>query len=233
MFSLALISTASAAGSITLTPTAQAPGATVTITGTGFGATKTVGIGLGGEVAVSGEAHTPTGTGTGPYMTRTNFYPLKPGSLTMHSDVSGTESDWTDNGDGTIQGSGTYAAGGTVNYATGVFGRSSTTDISSYTIVFTANYVRYQYNVTPAGALNTTSSGTFTTTITVPAGLANSNYNVTVIDSGGARAVATLNVNSAIPEALPLGAMMLLTIFAAAAGSWYFRKRPTIATRTL
>jgi hypothetical protein len=81
ILSMATISSASAAGSITLTPNAQAPGGTVTVTGTGFGATKPIGIGLGSEIAVTGEDHTPIGTGTGPWMTRTNHYPLKPGSL--------------------------------------------------------------------------------------------------------------------------------------------------------
>ncbi len=229
IFSIALISTASAAGSITLTPTAQAPGGTVTVTGTGFGATKALGIGLGAEVAVTGEDHTPTGSGTGPWMTRTNHYPLKPGSFSFHSNVVGSsETDFTDKGDGTFSTTSAYDAGSWLYYPTGVFGRSSTMDLSSSEVIFTAAYKYYQYNVTPPGNPNSTSTGTFTLTITVPTGLANGNYNVTAMDTSGNIAVAVLTVNSAIPEVLPVGTVMLLAMFAVVAGSWYFRRRPIV-----
>src|SRR5512139_2339062 len=124
---MATISSASAAGSITLSTNAQAPGGTVTVTGTGFGATKLLGIGLGSEIAVTGEAHTPNGTGTGPWMTKTNHYPIKPGSFSFHSNVVGSsETDFTDKGDGTFSTTSTYDAGSWLYYPTGVFGRSST-----------------------------------------------------------------------------------------------------------
>jgi hypothetical protein len=234
ILSVAIISTASAAGSITLNPTAQAPGATVTVTGTGFGATKLIGIGLGSEIAVTGENHTPNGTGTGPWMTRTNNYPLKPGSMLFHSSiVDASETDFTDKGDGTFSTSSTYDAGSWLYYPTGVFGRSSTMDLSGSEVIFTATYKYYQYNVTPPGNPNSTSTGAFTLTITVPTGLANGNYNVTAIDTSGNIATAVLTVNNAIPEVLPVGTLMLLVMLAVAAGSWYFRKRPTIVTRTL
>jgi hypothetical protein len=231
IFSMAIISTASAAGSITLNPTAQAPGATVTVTGTGFGATKLIGIGLGSEIAVTGENHTPNGTGTGPWMTRTNYYPLKPGSMLFHSNVVGaSETDFTDKGDGTFSTSSTYDAGSYLYYPTGAFGRSSTMDLSESELIFTATYKHYQYNMTPTGNPNSTSTGTFPLTTTVPTGVANGNYNVTVMDTSGNIATAILTVNSAIPEVMPLGPVMLLTVLAVAAGSWYFRKRPTTAT---
>jgi hypothetical protein len=231
ILSMALISTASAAGSITLTPSAQAPGGTVTVTGTSFGATKAIGIGLGSEVAVTGEAHTPTGSGTGPWMTRTNRYPIKPGSFSFHSSVVGSsETDFTDNGDGTMSTSSTYDAGSYLTYPTGAFGRSSTMDLSSSELIFTAAYTSYQYNVTPAGNPSSSATGTFTAIITIPAGLANGNYNVTAIDAGGTRAVATLTVNNTIPEVLPPGTLLLLAMFAVVAGVWFFRKRPTIKT---
>jgi hypothetical protein len=233
MFSMALISTASAAGSITLTPNAQAQGGTVTVTGTGFGATKLIGIGLGSEIAVTGEDHTPTGSGTGPWMTRTNHYPIKPGSFLFHSNVVGaSETDFTDKGDGTFSTTSAYDAGSWLYYPTGVFGRSSTMDLSSSEVIFTAAYTYYQYNVTPAGNPNSTATGTFTLTITVPAGLANGNYNVVALDTAGNKATATLNVNSAIPEELPVGTIMLLAVLAVAAGSWCLRKRPTVTTNT-
>ena len=224
---LAVMPLASAAGAITLTPTAQAPSASVSVSGTGFGATTAVGVGFGAEVSVTGEDHTPTGTGTGPYTTRTNHYPIKPGSFSMHSDVSGTTSEWTDLGNGTIIGSGTYAVAGNVNYVTGVFSRSSTTDISSYTIVFTASYTYYQYNVTPAAGVTTLASGTFTASITVPA-VANGNYNVTAIDTAGNRAFKNLTVDSTIPEGLTIGIMVSLSTAAVIVSSRYFRKRPKI-----
>jgi hypothetical protein len=231
ILSMATISSASAAGSITLTPNAQAPGGTVTVTGTGFSATKLIGIGLGSEIAVTGEAHTPNGTGTGPWMTKTNHYPIKPGSFSFHSNVVGSsETDFTDRGDGTFSTTSTYDAGSWLYYPTGVFGRSSTMDLSSSEVIFTAAYKYYQHNLTPTGNPNSTSTGTFTLTTTVPTGLANGNYNVTAIDTSGNIATAVLTVNSAIPEVMPLGTIMLLTIFAVAAGSWYFRKRPTTAT---
>jgi hypothetical protein len=231
MFSMVFISTASAAGSITLSANAQAPGATVTVTGTGFSATKLIGIGLGSEIAVTGEDHTPNGTGTGPWMTRTNHYPIKPGSFAFHSNIVGSsETDFTDKGDGTFSTTSAYDAGSYLYYPTGAFGRSSTMDLSSSEIIFTAAYKYYQYNLTPAGNPNSTSTGTFTLTITVPTGLANGNYNVTAIDTSGNIATAVLTVDNTIPEAFPLGTIMLLTIFAAAAGSWFFRKRPTVPT---
>ncbi len=231
IFYVAIISTASAAGSITLTPNAQAPGATVTVAGTGFGATKLIGIGLGSEIAVTGENHTPNGTGTGPWMTRTNHYPLKPGSMLFHSNVVGaSETDFTDKGDGTFSTSSTYDAGSYLYYPTGAFGRSSTMDLSESELIFTATYKYYQYNMTPAGNPNSTAAGTFTLTTTVPTGVANGNYNVTVMDTSGNIATAILTVDSTVPEVMPLGPVMLLTVLAVAAGSWYFRKRPTTAT---
>jgi hypothetical protein len=238
MFSMVFISTAVSAGSITLSPSAQAPGGTVTVTGTGFGATKAMAIGLGAEVTASSESHTiPSPSGLGPFTATTNRCPIKPGSFSFHctvsSDTNVVESDYTDNGDGTLTSSSTYSVSPFVNYATGVFGRSTNSAWDGYTVVYAATYTSYQYNATPAVNLNTTATGTFTTTITIPPGLANGNYNVTAIDSGGARAFATLIVNNAIPEVLPVGTVMLLAMFAVAAGSWYLRKRPTVSTSKL
>lgn len=234
---IAAVPLTNAASTITLTPTAQAPGNTVTIEGAGFGATKAIGIGLGSEVTATGESHPIANTaGTGPFTAKTNRPPIKPGSFSFHcvvsSDTNVVESDYTDKGDGTLASSSEYALNPFVNYATGAFGRSTTSAWDTYTVVFTATYTGYNYSVTSAGGINTTPSGTFTATITIPAGLANGNYNVTAIDSGGARAVATLTVNNAIPEVLPLGSIMLLTMLAVAAGSWCFRKRPTVTTST-
>jgi hypothetical protein len=224
-----LIPQAAAAGSITVTPSAQAPGGTVTVTGSGFGASKAIGVGLGSEITVTGESHTPTGSGTGPWMTRTNNYPIKPGSFSFHSNVVGSsETDFTDKGDGTMSTTSTYDAGSYLYYVNGSFGRSSTMDLSTSEIIFTAAYKCYQYNVTPPGTPSSSATGTFSVQITVPAGLANGNYNVTAIDAAGNTAVATLNVSSTIPENLPFSLILLLTSVAIVASIWYFRKRPKI-----
>lgn len=223
VFLLTSIPQAAAAGSITLTPNAQAPGATVTVTGTGFGASKAIGIGLGSEIAVTGEAHTPTGAGTGPWMTATKYAPIKPGSFSFHSNVvDGAETDFYDKGDGTLNTTSAYDAGSYLNYVTGSFGRSSTMDLSSSTVIFTAAYKYYQYNVTMP-ATNSTATGTFSLTFTIPAGVANGNYTVTALDTAGNTATSTLNVNSVIPEGPPLFGILLLSAIAIVS-SMYLRK---------
>lgn len=226
-----LMPQAAAAGSITLTPSAQTPGGTVTVTGTGFGASKLIGIGIGSEITVTGEAHTPTGTGTGPWMTRTNYYPIKPGSFSFHSNVvDGAETDFTDKGDGTMSTTSTYDAGSYLTYVTGAFGRSSTMDLSSSTVIFTAAYKYYQYNATPPGNQNSTATGTFSFQITVPPGLANGDYTVTAMDTSGNTATATLTVNNVIPEDLPLFGVLLLSSVAVIVSLMVLRKRPKNVT---
>jgi hypothetical protein len=220
---------ASAAGSITLTPSSGISGSSVTVTGTGFGATKAVGIGLGQEVVVTGEAHTLNSpAGTGPFTVIANHYPIKPGSFSFHcvvsSDTNVVESDYTDNGDGTLSTSSTYSVSPFVNYVTGAFGRSSTSDWSSYTVVFTASYTYYQYTVTPAGGVTTTASGAFTTNIIVP-NVNTGTYAVTAIDASGNIASSNLSVAQTIPEGLNIGVMVLLSSVAVLVGSPYFRKR--------
>jgi hypothetical protein len=223
---------ASAAGSITLTPSQAVAGSSVTVTGTGFGATQAVGIGLGQEVVVTGEAHNlPSPSGTGPFTVIANHYPFKPGSFSFHcvvtSDTNVVESDYTDNGDGTLTSSSTYALNPFVNYVTGAFGRSTTSAWDGYTVVFTANYTYYQYIVTPAANVTTSASGTFTAPITVPAAVANGNYYVTAVDVKGNKGVATLTVSTAVPESLTFGLVALLSSVAVAAS--YFWKRPKTA----
>jgi hypothetical protein len=229
IFLFALIPQASAAGSITLTPNAQTPGGTVTVTGTGFGASKAIGIGLGSEITVTGESHTPTGSGMGPWMTRTNNYPIKPGSFSFHSNIVGaSETDFADKGDGTMSTTSTYDAGSYLYYVNGSFGRSSTMDLSTSEIIFTAAYKYYQYNATPPGNPGSSASGTFSVQITVPTGLANGNYNVTAMDAAGNTATATLNVNSIIPENLPICWILLLSSAVLITVSLHFRKRSKI-----
>jgi hypothetical protein len=234
LFALVLISIAAAAGAITLTPTAQAPGASVSVAGTSFGATKAVGIGFGAEVAGSNtnmaysEVGGIGGSGGLNLTGRISNYPIKPGSFTFYSDTgtSGMVSIYNDNGDGTTIGS-FEGAVGTINYVTGVWTRTTTVDVTGIAANYSATYTRYQNNVTSAAGVTTSASGTFTASITVPA-VANGNYNVTSIDTQGNRAVATLNVNSAIPESLTIGVVILLSSVAVAVSSRYFLKRPRI-----
>jgi hypothetical protein len=225
MVVIPIISAATAA--ITLTPTAQAPLASVTVAGTGFGDTKAVGIGFGAEVAGYDTNMAYSGTGMGPYTGRVSNYPIKPGSFVLTSDTTsggGLVSTYVDNGDGTTAGS-FEGAVGTINYTTGVWTRITTVDVTGITTIYSANYTRYQYNVTSATGVTTSPSGTFTASITVP-NVANGNYNVTAVDSQGNRAFATLSVDNTIPEGLTLGVVMLLSCVAAGAGVRYLRKRP-------
>lgn len=224
-----LLGFASASGAITLTPTSQAPGASVTVGGSGFNASKPVAIGFGAEVAASQTGMPFTGTGPGPYSGFVSYWPVKPGSFVLTSDTTasgGQISTYTDNGDGTLTGSFAGAVG-TINYTTGQWSRTSTVDLTGYTQVYSATYIRYEYNVTPAAGVNTTASGTFTAPITVPA-VANGNYNVTAIDTLGDHAYATLIVNSAIPEGLTIGVMVLVSTVAVVVSLFYFRKQPKI-----
>ena len=227
VFSFALASMAAGAGSITLPSTPQAPGGTVPISGTSFGATKAVGIGLGAEVTVSGEVHNITNpAGYGPFTAIVNHYPIKPGSFSFHCDVSDVTSDYYDSyANGTLATTSTYAVNPFVNYVTGEFGRSTNSPWDGYIVSFTANYTYYQYNVTPAAGVNTTASGAFSTSFTVPGAVTNGNYGVTVLDTVGNIAVGSLAVDVAIPENLTIGAVVLLSSIAVIVGSRYIKKR--------
>jgi hypothetical protein len=236
VLSLALVSMVAAAGAITLTPTTQVPGGSVTVDGTGFGATKAVGIGLGAEVTVSAEVHpitnlvtTPDSDGYyGPFGGVTIHYPIKPGSVYIFYDVDGVTSDYTDDGDGTLTSSSAYAINPVVNYVNGSFNRKSTSDWSGFTApVAYINYTYYAYNVTPAAGVTTTGAGAFTASITVPS-VANGAYTVTAIDTQGNKAVLPLNVDSAVPEGLTIGVMVLLSSIAVIVSTRYFRKQPKI-----
>jgi hypothetical protein len=223
-FLFVLVPIAVGAGSITLSPTVQAPGAAVSVSGSGFGGTKTVGFGVGTEVAGNNTNMAYSGTGTGPFLGRVSNWPIKPGSFVLTADATsggGATTTYTDNGDGTLQGPG---GGGTINYITGQWSRNSPIDLTGITIAFSAIYTRYQYNVTPAAGVTTSAAGAFNATITVPA-VANGNYTVTAVDSQGNRAVATLNVNSTIPEVLPSGLIILLSAAAVIVSSRYFRRK--------
>jgi hypothetical protein len=220
-----------AAGSITLNPTSQAAGGSVIVTGTGFHASDSVGIGVGTTVAVTGEVITTfAGTGTGPYTATLAHYPIVPGSFSMHWDTAGTASDWTDNGDGTLATTSTYSAGSLINYATGLFGRSSTLDLSTYALTATCSYSYYQYKVTPTAGVTANSTGGFSTTITVPSTLANGPYTLTAVDMNGTVGTQTLTVVPAGPESLTFGMIVALSSVAIVA-SVFLWKRPTVKSK--
>ena len=238
IFSLALVSTATAAGAITLTPSTQAAGGTVTVTGTGFGVTKSVAIGFGAEVAGSDSAMAysevggPGGSGGLNWTGRLSHYPVKPGSYLFTSDTGsgGIVSTYTDLGDGTCSWSYDGSVMGRINYVTGVWYRGTTVDVTGIAALYSATYTYYQYNVTSA-AVTTSSAGGFTTTITVPTTVTNGNYNVTAVDTSGAKGVSLLTVSGVIPEGIPTVLIMLLTATAVIASSYYFRKRPSFQTK--
>jgi hypothetical protein len=238
ILSLLLVTMAVGAGSITLTPSTQAAGGSITVAGTGFGATKSVGIGLGSEVAGSDSnmAYSEVGGSGGLNWTgRLSHYPIKPGSYLFTSDTGsgGIQSTYSDRGDGTCTWSYDGSVMGLINYVTGVWYRATTVDVTGIAALYSATYTYYQYNVTSAAGVTTNSAGGFTTTITVPTAVTNGNYNVTAVDSSGSKGVQSLTVSGVIPEGIPSVLIMLLTATAVIAGSYYFRKRPTIRANAI
>lgn len=219
--------TAAGAGSITLTSTAQSPNALVSVAGTGFGASRTVIIAFGREINVVAQPFTPV---TSPGYRGYNWTnrPIKPSSMHIHvlaisGPAQGYEEDIIDDGAGNLYRTNDMAFWGILDYSLGGFSRNSTNTPNEYE--WTASYTIYEYNnVTFYGSVTTTASGTFSANFTVPA-VANGNYNVTAIDSGGNLATANLNV-IIVPEVLPFGPLLLMSLLAVVAGSWHFRKRP-------
>ena len=210
---------------ITLDPATAMPTDSVTVDGTDFAATSAVAIGFGEEVTVSGEVHNILDpTGYGPFTAIVEHYPIKPGSFSFHCDVSDVTSDYYDDyGNGTLNTSSTYALDPFVNYVTGEFGRSTSSPWDTYTVVFTANYTYYAYNVTPAEGVTTDGAGAFTASITVP-WVVNGDYEVTAIDEQGNVATSSLPLEI-IPEGLAFGAVMLLSSVSVLVGSRYLWNR--------
>jgi hypothetical protein len=202
------------------------PGDSVTVEGTDFAATSTVGIGIGEEVTVTNEIHDiPEPAGYGPFTAIVNHYPIKPGSFSFHCDVSGVTSDYYDDyGNGTLNTSSVYALDPFVNYVTGEFGRSTNSPWDTYTVVFYANYTYYTYGVTPEAGVTTDPSGSFTTSITVPADVVNGDYSVTAVDDQGNFATSTQTFEK-IPEGLTFGVMVLVSSVAVLVGSRYLWNR--------
>jgi hypothetical protein len=223
------------ASQVELTPASGAPDDPVTVEGTDFAATNAVGIGLGPEVTVTDEVHEITNVTIGgpdvygPFTTTTEHYPIKPGSFSFHCDVSDVTSDYYDTyANGTLETTSTYAVDPFVNYVTGEFGRSSISSWETYTVVFTATYTYYQYNVTPAAGVTTDALGDFTANITVPA-IWNGTEPVTVLDEAGNMATSEFTIygSDVVPEPLTIGAIVLLSSAAIVVSFYWLRKKPT------
>jgi hypothetical protein len=217
----------SAAPEVVVNPTSGMPDDSVEVSVTDFAASTPVGIGIGSEVNTTDYNMTYAGTGVGPYSGRTSWWPIKPGSFVLHIDTTmsgGIVSTYTDNGNGTLSGSfeGAY---GDINYTTGEWSRTSTADLTDLEQLYSADYIRYEWNVTPAGGLVTGADGAFTTNITIPQ-LGNGSAPITVIDEEGNFAAADFTVyGSDVPEILSFGAVVLLSAIAVIIATFGFRKR--------
>jgi hypothetical protein len=227
-----------AASQVELTPTSGAPGDSIMVEGTDFNATNAVGICLGPEITVTDEAHDVTNVTVGgpdvygPFTATTLHYPIKPGSFSFHcavsSDTDTVESDYYDNGDGTLNTESTYAIDPFVNYVTGEFGRSSSSSWETFTVNFTATYTYYEFNVTPAAGISTDASGAFTANFTVP-DIWNGTEPLTAMDEAGNMATADFTTygSDIVPEPLTVGAIVLLSSAALFVSFYWLRKKPT------
>jgi hypothetical protein len=221
-----------------LTPTSGAPGDSIMVEGTDFAATNAVGICLGPEITVTGEEHNITDTMIGgpdvygPFTAITDHYPIKPGSFSFHcavsSDTSTVESDYTDDyANGTLASTSTYAIDPFVNYVTGEFGRSSSSSWETFTVVYTATYTYYQFNVTPAAGVTTDGSGAFTANFTVP-NIWNGTEPLTAMDEAGNMATSDFTTygSDVVPEPLTVATIVLLSSAALVVSFYWLRKKP-------
>lgn len=224
------------ASQVELTPASGAPGDSIEVEGTDFNATNAVGMCLGPEVIVTDEVHDVTNVTVGgpdvygPFTAITDYYPIKPGSFSFHCAVSSetnvVESDYYDNGDGTLNTESTYAIDPFVNYVTGEFGRSSSSSWETFTVNFTASYVYYQFNVTPAAGVSTDASGAFTANFTVP-DIWNGTEPLTVMDEAGNMATSDFTIygSDIVPEPLTVGAIVLLSSAALVVSIYWLKKK--------
>jgi hypothetical protein len=224
---LSTVLLARAAPGISVNPTSGMPDDSVEVTGTDFAASSPVGIGMGAEINQTDTDMAFAGTSVGPYYGKTSYWPIKPGSFVLKADTTmsgGLLSTYTDNGNGTLSGSfeGAY---GDINYTTGEWSRTSTADLTGMEQLNSANYIRYEWNVTSAGGLTTEPDGSFTTNITV-AQVANGSSPITAIDEEGNLATADFTVyGSDVPEIFSVGVVVLLTSAAVVIATFSLRKR--------
>ena len=214
-----------------LTPTTGEPGDPVDVEGTDFAASASVGIGFGPEVDVTGELPTVTDNGEGSNPRIITGYtankPIKPGSFFWAVNFGQAEpTEYSDNGDGTLDSNSGPAFTGTINYTTGYFTQTSTSFTSFPATNPEIDYITYAFDVTPSG-LATDSSGMLSEGITVPE-IWNGTEPVTVIDDQGNLASSDFTVSGSdvIPEPLTITAIILLSSVALVVSFYGLRKRP-------
>jgi hypothetical protein len=220
---------ASAAGSISLTPSSTSSGSSVNVTGTGFSPNAAIAIAFGAEVAVTGESTEPIGSGLGPHTVTVAHRPIKPGTYVMNVNVNNGLSvyDIVDSScTGVLTTTATSISSATINYVSGKYTSYTTVDPSSFTIIHTSRYTSYQNNVTPSTGITTSTDGSFSASIIVPA-VANGSYVITAISATGNLATSNLSVNTQpVPEGFSTGLVMLLSVVAVLFGSIYLSKIP-------
>jgi hypothetical protein len=215
---------------VDLTPTTGEPGDPVDVEGTDFAASASVGIGFGPEVDVTGELPTVTDNGEGSNPRIITGYtankPIKPGSFFWAVNFGQAEpTEYSDNGDGTLDSNSGPAFTGTINYTTGYFTQTSTSFTSFPASDIEIDYTTYEVDVTPSG-LATNSSGMLSGEITVP-DIWNGTEPVTVIDDQGNVATSNFTIygSDVVPEPLTIGAIVLLSSAALVVSFYCLRKR--------
>jgi hypothetical protein len=130
----------------------------------------------------------------------------------------------TDNGDGTLNDPSGFMASGTINYTSGFFMRTMSSTTMEYT-GDTFSYTTYEFDVAPDG-LGTNSSGMLSGNFTVP-NIWNETHTVTVIDETGNIGTSDFTVvgSDFVPEALTIGAIVLLSSTAFIVSFYCLRKR--------
>jgi len=217
---------------VELTPTSGEIGDSINIEGTGFAASKTVGIGWGPQVAVTNDPTTVTKVGDLEFYVTTSQHPIKPGSFQWTYLYDAAELYVEDNGDGTIHDpAGGRVADASINYTAGYFYcrfSPTTRTLTSEHYSYTSYYFNSINSTLPI--LATDASGAFTANITVP-DIWNETSTVTVIDEAGNTATSGFTVFGSdvppIPEALTIGAIVLLTSTAIVVSFYWLRKKPT------
>jgi hypothetical protein len=220
------------ASQVELTPTSGAPGDSVEVAGTGFAASKTVGIGWGPQVGVVNDPAIVTQVGDLEFHGTTSQHPIKPGSFKWEYMYGALELYVEDNGDGTIHDpAGGRVAVASINYTSGYFYCRMTSGSQSYT-AGQFSYTTYYFNSinSTLPILPTDASGAFTANVTVP-DIWNGTETVTVMDEAGNMATSDFTVEGSdvppIPEALTVGALVLLTSTAVVVSFYWLRKKPS------
>jgi len=185
-------------------------------------------IGLGKEEKVINEEATVTDTDVDNIHTFSGFtanHPIKPGSFNWIANIGGVETEFFDNGDGTLGTSGFAMSSSVINYTSGFFSRSMQSAVEFQILWDRVDYTTYEFDVTPAG-LATDNSGLLTGEFTVPA-IWNETHTVTAIDETGNIATSDFTVfgSDVIPEALTIGAIVLLSSAALIVSFYCLRKR--------